>query len=67
MTIKFDIDKIVNHLDRYKNDLPTLYNWNAKIEKLVDLNTLTEKQVIEINSLTPYEKEIQLKNIVGKN
>ncbi len=66
MTIKFDIDKIVNHLDRYKNDLPTLYNWNAKIEKLVDLNTLTEKQVIEINSLTPYEKEIQLKNIVGK-
>jgi len=66
MTIKFDIDKIVNHLDKYKKDLPTLYNWNAKIEKLVDLNTLTEKQVIEINSLTPYEKEIQLKNIVGK-
>ena len=66
MTIKFDIDKIVNHLDKYKKDLPTLYKWNAKIEKLVDLNTLTKKQVIEINSLTAYEKEIQLKNIVGK-
>jgi len=66
MAINFDIDKIVTHLDRYKSELPTLYNWNAKIDRLVELDTLTEKQVKEINALTPYEKELQLKKFVGK-
>ncbi|WP_254454467.1 hypothetical protein [Flavobacterium sp. M31R6] len=46
--------------------MPTLYNWNAKIERLVELETLTVEQVYEINSLTNYEKELQLKKIVGK-
>jgi hypothetical protein len=70
MTIKFDIDKIAKHLDRYKSDLPTLYNWNAKIDRLVELETLTEKQVNEINALSSnkkyYEKELLLKKIVGQ-
>lgn len=66
MTIKFDIDKFVTHLDRYKSDLPTLYNWNAKIDRLAELETLTEQQVKEINALTPYKKELQLKTIVGQ-
>jgi hypothetical protein len=66
MTIKFDIDKFVKHLDKYKSDLPTLYNWNAKIDRLLELETLTKKQVEEINSLSPYEKELQLKKIVGQ-
>jgi len=66
MTIKFDIDKFVNHLARYKSDLPTLYNWNSKIDRLVELETLTEKQVKEINTLSHYEKEIQLKKFVGQ-
>ncbi|WP_316849476.1 hypothetical protein [Pedobacter agri] len=66
MTIKFDIDKFVTHLERYKSDLPTLYNWNAKIDRLVELETLTENQVTEINALSAYEKELQLKKIVGQ-
>lgn len=66
MKIQFDIDKFVTHLDRYKSDLPTLYNWNAKIERLVELETLTKKQVEEINALSHYEKELQLKKIVGQ-
>lgn len=65
MTVKFDIDKIVKHLERYKYDLPNLYNWNAKIDRLVDLDTLSKEQVKEINSLSFYEKELQLKKIVG--
>lgn len=64
--INFDVEKIVKHLDRYKSELPILYKWNAKIERLVELETLTEKQVIEINASTGYEKEIQLKKIIGK-
>jgi|SRR5690554_1319155 len=68
MTTKlFDIDKIVNYLDKYKSDLPNLYKWNAKIDRLVELETLTKEQVEEINRLErPYEKELQLKKIVGQ-
>lgn len=66
MKINFDIDKFVKHLEKYKSDLPTLYNWNAKIERLVELETLTESQVKEINASSRYEKELQLKKIVGR-
>jgi hypothetical protein len=66
MTIKFDIDKFVKYLEKYKSDLPTLYKWNAKINRLIELETLTKKQVEEINSFSPYEKELQLKKIVGQ-
>jgi len=50
MKYVFDIDKIVTFLEKYKNDLPKLYNWNARIERLLDLETLTEKQITELNS-----------------
>ena len=66
MTIEFDTEKITQYLNQYKNDLPILYNWNAKIERLLDLETLTEAQIQELNNLTRYEKELQLKKIVGK-
>ncbi|PRZ20312.1 hypothetical protein [Flavobacterium granuli] len=66
MTTKFDTDKIVAYLERHKSDLPTLYNWNAKIERLVELGVLSDKQVNEINSLSNYEKELQLKKVVGQ-
>lgn len=66
MTINFDIDKFVKHLEKYKSDLPTLYKWNAKIERLVELETLTESQVKEFNASSSYEKELQLKKIVGR-
>lgn len=65
MSIKFDIEKFVTHLEKYKSDLPNLYNWNAKIDRLIELETLTESQVQKINALTLYEKELQLKRIVG--
>lgn len=66
MTLKFDVDKIVKYLERYKFDLPTLYKWDAKIENLVVLETLTQDQVKKLNTLIPYEKELQLKKIVGE-
>lgn len=66
MTVKFDIDKFVKYLDKYKSELPTLYKWNAKIERLIELETLTEEQVKEINSLSPYEKGLRLKKFVGQ-
>lgn len=66
MTAEFDIEKIVQYLDKYKSELPNLYNWNAKIERLVELETLTKEQISVINQLSPYEKELQLKKIVGQ-
>lgn len=66
MAIKFDVDKFVTYLDKYKLDLPTLYKWNIKIDKLVELETLTVKQVKEINTLSSYEKELRIKKIVGQ-
>lgn len=66
MTTNFDVDKIVSYLSKYKSDLPTLYNWNAKIGKLAQLQTLTEPQISHLNSLTPYEKELELKQVVGQ-
>lgn len=66
MTIQFDTDKIVSYLERHKSNLASLYNWNAKIERLVELETLSDIEVNEINSLSNYEKELQLKKIVGK-
>lgn len=66
MTYIFNIDKIVNYLEKYKNDLPKLYNWNARIERLKELETLTEKQITELNSLSSYQKELALKKIVGQ-
>ncbi len=66
MDINFDINKIVNYLKKFKSSLPELYKWNANITRLVELEILTNQQVEELNQLTPYLKEIQLKKIVGK-
>lgn len=66
MTNKFDTDKIVAYLEKYKTKLPELYNWNAKIERLVELEILTDIELSEINILTNYEKELSLKKIIGK-
>lgn len=66
MSLQFDIDKIVGYLEKYKDDLPKLYKWNAKIDGLVKLDTLEERQVKELNKLTPFERELHLKKIVGQ-
>lgn len=64
--MKFDIDKIVNYLVKYKSELPNLYTWNAKIDRLLELETLTKEQIKEINaSRNNYEKELRLKEVVG--
>ena len=66
MTIKFDIDKIVKYLDKYKSKLPELYDSPVKIDKLVKLEILTKECVNKLNTLTNYEKELRLKKIVGQ-
>lgn len=66
MDYSFDVDKIVAYLEQFKNDLPLLYKWNAKIDKLVDLDIISPSQLKELNSLSPYEKELILEKQISK-
>ncbi len=66
MKTKFDIDKFVKYLEKYKSELPTLYKWECKIDRLIELEVLTEYQIKERKSLSEYHKELQLKKIVGQ-
>ena len=52
----FDTDKIANYLNQFKDKLPELYTWNAKIEKLIDLGVITQSELNNLNSKTSYDK-----------
>jgi hypothetical protein len=65
MKNKFDTDKIANYLNQFKDKLPKLYNWNAKIEKLVGLGVITQSELNKLNSTSSYNKEIVLKKKVN--
>ncbi len=61
----FDIDKIVEFLDQYKDSLSTLYTWDAKIDRLVDLTVLTYSELEELNKKNSYNRGIILKQKVN--
>jgi hypothetical protein len=61
-----EIEKYVNYLKKYQSNLESSYTWNAKIDGLVELETLTKDQITALNQLSPFEKEINLKKIVGQ-
>ncbi len=65
MKYTFDIDKIANYLMQFKDKLPELYTWNAKIEKLVDLGVINHSELINLKNKTSYDKEIILKKKVN--
>ncbi|WP_196893023.1 hypothetical protein [Aureivirga marina] len=67
MEFKFDIDKIVNHLQKYAENLEDFYQWSVSLkslEKLSNLGIISKEKALELNDLKPYDKEIQLKSIV---
>lgn len=65
MRYNFDVDKIVEYLKKYKEDLPKLYTWRAKIEKLVDLGVIEDYELTELNNLNSFNREIILKDRVN--
>ena len=66
MDYSFDIEKIANYLSQFKNDLKILYNWNANIDKLLDLGIFSQEEIESLNSKTPFEKELVLKRIINQ-
>lgn len=65
MKYTFEIEKIVNYLEQFKNDLPNLYTWKVKIEKLNDLGVFDLKELEKLNELNSYEREIILKDRIN--
>jgi len=66
MTNKFDTEKIVKYLEKYKSDLPTLYQWPVEIARLVELETLSIEEAHDLVKLKPYYQGLQLRKIVGQ-
>lgn len=61
----FDLDKIVDFLKIYKDDLEVLYTWNAKINRLVELNILTDLEFQELSKKVSFDREIILKSKIN--
>lgn len=66
MNTLLDIDKIVGYLLPLKDKLHQLYNWNAKIDRLVELQIIDNAQLIAWNVLSNYEKELKIKHTLNK-
>jgi len=62
---QFDVDKICNYLQPFKEQLHNLYQWNVKIDRLEELLVFTSEQIEEISTLSPYYKEIRIKQAVN--
>jgi hypothetical protein len=68
---EYDVNKIVQYLRKYKDNLHNLYTWNAKTDKLVEFGILTDSEHYKLNNVEPYisrpyEKEIILKKKINQ-
>ncbi len=64
MEYHFDVEKIVDYLKQFKDNLPDLYKWNPKIDNLVELGVLESSEIDKLHKSNPYEREIILKERV---
>ena len=65
MKYTFDTDKISNYLNQFKDKLPELYTWHARIEKLEHLGVITKSELNFLNGQNSFEREIVLKKKVN--
>lgn len=63
---KFETDKIVKYLEKYKSKLPELIIFKSNINKLVELNIITETDKSKFNNHNNFENEIHLKKIINE-
>ncbi|MFK7799806.1 MAG: hypothetical protein AB8E82_20290 [Aureispira sp.] len=61
----FDLDKIVEFLNEFKDDLHKLYTWNAKIDRLVELQVLTDLEFRVLSKKVAFDREIILKQKIN--
>lgn len=65
MSYEFGIQKVVAYLNKYKEQLPVLYEWKPNLDKLIELNVLDHSQAVYLYQLTSFNREIKLKQLVG--
>ena len=58
---KFNTDKIISYLKAYKDDLHQLYNWNVKLDGLVEMKIINKNELKELNKKNTFYREITLK------
>ncbi|MGX1641287.1 hypothetical protein [Sphingobacterium sp. NPDC055431] len=66
MDALLEVNKIVEYLFPLKEKLHELYNWNAKIEKLVDFEIINNDELENWNLLSNYEKELNIKRTLNQ-
>lgn len=51
-------------MEPYRDRLHELYSWNADLSKLIDMQILSAEDRDTLDTLTSYNKEVQLKTLV---
>jgi hypothetical protein len=61
-----EVKKIVEYLDKYKNQLDELYNWRPKLDRLLTLNIIDEYKLKELQSeKCNFRVDEKLKDIIS--
>ncbi len=47
---QFDVTKITNYLDKYKNQLDELYDWKPNVQGLAEIGVANETELSELQS-----------------
>lgn len=65
---QFDVTKITNYLDKYKNQLDKLYDWKPNVKRLAEIGVVNETELAELQSSTisNFQKDEKLKSILSK-
>jgi len=65
---QFDIKKIADYLEKYKNQLDELYDWKPNFQRLVAIDAVSETKLAELQSsgLSNFQKDEKLKDILSK-
>lgn len=66
--LHFDIKKITNYLDKYKNRIDELYYWKSNFQSLMEIKVIDEAEltVLESSNLSNFQKHEKLKDILSK-
>jgi len=65
---RFDVTKIANYLEKYKNQLDELYDWKPNFQGLSEIDVANETELAELQSstITNFQKDEKLKSILSK-
>lgn len=65
---KFDVTKIAEYLNKYKDQLDEVYDWKSNFQRLVEIDVIGEAELAELRSsnLSHFQRDEKLKDILSK-